>query len=209
MPPGAATHGNRCQTVAGRTHPWRVTRQRRRHFRRGVLGGLRALPIAAEIHRRAAAHRQPRDAINLLAVADAAQVLAPGRLLGVANKIGSGDMVVVSEFAAPQTREIGFRAVGAGAIDAVALLVVDPLHGEASVQRVPGRLSSACTVVPLAIRRRMAATASASAANTCAKVRPPRSHMATTTRRLPDWVSASRRSIRSAARFSGRMWPPK
>src|SRR4051812_22180618 len=37
MPPGAATHGNRCQTVAGRTHPWRVTRQRRRHFRRGVL----------------------------------------------------------------------------------------------------------------------------------------------------------------------------
>src|SRR3954468_22463000 len=38
MPPGAATHGNRCQTVAGRTHPWRVTRQRRRHFRRGVLG---------------------------------------------------------------------------------------------------------------------------------------------------------------------------
>src|SRR3954452_22704590 len=38
MPPGAATHGNRCQTVAGRTHPWRVTRQRTRHFRRGVLG---------------------------------------------------------------------------------------------------------------------------------------------------------------------------
>src|SRR3954466_14294211 len=37
MPPGAATHGNRCQTVAGRTHPWRGTRQRRRHFRRGVL----------------------------------------------------------------------------------------------------------------------------------------------------------------------------
>src|SRR3954449_9416128 len=37
MPPGAATHGNRCQTVAGRTHPWRGTRQRRPHFPRGVL----------------------------------------------------------------------------------------------------------------------------------------------------------------------------
>src|SRR5947209_8658140 len=32
--------------------------------------------------------------------------------------------------------------------------------------------------------------------------------MTTTTRRLPDWFSASRRSIRSAARFSGRTWPP-
>src|SRR4051794_196923 len=47
MPPGAATHGNRCQTVAGRTHPWRVTRQRRRHFRRGVLAFCRILPLAA------------------------------------------------------------------------------------------------------------------------------------------------------------------
>src|SRR3954449_5825498 len=44
MPPGAATHGNRCQTVAGRTHPWRVTRQRRRHFRRGVLAVCDADP---------------------------------------------------------------------------------------------------------------------------------------------------------------------
>src|SRR3954469_17343998 len=49
MPPGAATHGNRCQTVAGRTHPWRVTRQRRRHFRRGVLA--RREPRLAEIAR--------------------------------------------------------------------------------------------------------------------------------------------------------------
>src|SRR4051812_19677135 len=45
MPPGAATHGNRCQTVAGRTHSWRVTRQRRRHFRRGVLALLTVVEV--------------------------------------------------------------------------------------------------------------------------------------------------------------------
>jgi hypothetical protein len=55
----------------------------------------------------------------------------------------------------------------------------------------------------------MPATASASMRNTCARVRPPRSRMATTTWRVPVWFSVSRRSTRSAARFSGRMWPPK
>lgn len=77
------------------------------------------MPVAAEIHRRPAPHRQSDHAVDLLAVADAAQVLAPGRLLGIANKIGSGDVVVMSEFAATQTGEVGFRAIGAGAVDAV------------------------------------------------------------------------------------------
>src|SRR4051794_37485947 len=49
MPPGAATHGNRCQTVAGRTHPWRITRQRRRHFRRGVLAAVTARRSSAAL----------------------------------------------------------------------------------------------------------------------------------------------------------------
>src|SRR6185369_6152333 len=103
------------------------------------LGGSRALPVSAKIHRRWTPHRQPGHAVDLLAVADAAQVLAPGGLLGVAQKIPPGDVVVMTEFAAAQTREVGFRAIGAGAVDAVALLVVDPLHGEAGMQRIPGR----------------------------------------------------------------------
>src|SRR5690349_18285776 len=76
--------------------------------------------------------------MRLPAVADAAQVLPPSRLLGVADEIRSGDVVVMSEFAAAQAGEIGLRAIGAGAVNAVAILVVDPLHGEPGVQRIPG-----------------------------------------------------------------------
>jgi hypothetical protein len=103
------------------------------------LSGPGALPVATEIDRRPASHCQPDDAIHLLAVTDAAEVLAPGRLSGVTDEIGSGDVVVMSEFAAAQAGEIGFRGIGAGTVDAEAVLVVDPLHGEAGVQRVPRR----------------------------------------------------------------------
>src|SRR5689334_22750159 len=59
----------------------------------------------------------------------------PGR----SGKDTPGDMMMMAEFAPAQAREIGFRAIGAGAGDTVALLVVDPPHGELGVQRVPGR----------------------------------------------------------------------
>jgi hypothetical protein len=45
----------------------------------------------------------------------------------------------MSEFASAQTGEIGLRAIGAGAADAEAVLVIDPLHDEAGMQRVPRR----------------------------------------------------------------------
>jgi hypothetical protein len=45
----------------------------------------------------------------------------------------------MSEFASAQTGEIGLRAIDAGAADAEAVLVIDPLHGEAGMQRVPRR----------------------------------------------------------------------
>jgi hypothetical protein len=82
----------------------------------GLSGLSRALPVAAEINRRSASHRQANHAIHLLAVTDAAQIFAPCRLLGVTNKIRSGDMMMMPEFAAAQTGEKGFRAVGAGAV---------------------------------------------------------------------------------------------
>jgi hypothetical protein len=40
-------------------------------------------------------------------------------------------------------REVGFGAIDAGAVDAIALLVVDPLNGKAGMQRVQAGLSSA------------------------------------------------------------------
>src|SRR3984885_5585555 len=91
-----------------------------------------------EIDRGPTPHRQPDDAVDLLAVADAAAVLTPRHFLGVAEKIPPGDMVMVPEFAAPQAREIGFGGIGAGAVEAVGFLMVDPLHRKAGVQLVPG-----------------------------------------------------------------------
>ena len=86
-----------------------------------------------------AVHRPADDAMHLLAVADAAEILAPGRFLGVAHEIRPGNVVVMAEFAPAQAAEVGFSAVGAGIVDAVAVLVVDPPHREPGVQPVPGR----------------------------------------------------------------------
>ena len=57
--------------------------------------------------------------MRLLAVADAAQVFPPCCLLRIADEIGTGDMVMVSQLAAAQAREKRLCPVGAGAIDAV------------------------------------------------------------------------------------------
>jgi len=97
------------------------------------------LPGAAEVDRWAASHRQADDALPLLAVADPAQVLWTCRLLRVSDEIGAGDVVVVPQLTAAQAGEVGLCPVGAGAVDAVAVLVVDPLHGEHGVKGVPGR----------------------------------------------------------------------
>jgi hypothetical protein len=62
----------------------------------------------------------------------------PGLPFSLSGQGTAGDVVVMAEFAATQKREVGLRAIGAGAVDAIALLVVDPSHGEAGTQRVPG-----------------------------------------------------------------------
>ena len=105
----------------------------------GVSGGLSALPVSAEIDRGRAPHRQSDDAVRLFAVADAAQVLAPGCLLGIAEQVGPGDVMMVAEFGPAQSGEVGFCPIGAGTTDAVTVLVIDTLHGKAGMQRVPGR----------------------------------------------------------------------
>src|SRR6185437_1318233 len=51
------------------------------------------------------------------------------------------------------------------------------------------------------MRARIVGTTASSDEETWGTVRPPRSRMTTTTRRLPDWFSASLRSIRSAQVF--------
>jgi len=68
--------------------------------------------------------------MHLLTVADAAGIFSPACFLGVAEEIRPGDVVMMPELAAAQAREVGLRAIGAGAVDAVAVLMVDPLHRE-------------------------------------------------------------------------------
>src|SRR5208283_1760070 len=58
--------------------------------------------------------------------------------LGVANQIRPRNVVVMAKLAATQARKVGLRTIRAGAVYTEAILMVDPLHGEAGVQRVPG-----------------------------------------------------------------------
>ena len=60
--------------------------------------GLSPLPVAAKIDRGRTTHRESGETAHLLAVAGAAEVFAPSGFLSVSGKIGSGDMVMVSEF---------------------------------------------------------------------------------------------------------------
>ena len=50
--------------------------------------------------------------MHLVAIAGAAQVFTPGRFLRVTDEIRSGNMVMVSKFAATQAGEIRFCAIG-------------------------------------------------------------------------------------------------
>ena len=140
------------------------------------------MPVAAEVNRRPAPHGQASNAEDLIAIADAAQVFTPGGFLGIAKQIRPGNVVVMAKLAATQAGKVGLRAIRAGAVYAEAILMVDPLHRKAVVQRVPrgafigmhrGALGDAQPD-----RRH--------GVSTCASVRAPRSRIATTTWRLPD-----------------------
>jgi hypothetical protein len=80
--------------------------------------------VAAEIDRGPAPHRRPDDAVDLLAVADAAAVLMPCHFLIATVKMRPGDVMMMAEFAAPQTREIGFGGIGPCSASAVGPPVV-------------------------------------------------------------------------------------
>src|SRR5262245_60906290 len=54
------------------------------------------LPIAVEVHRLLAPQRQLGDPARLLAIGHAPAVLAPCRLLGKAQQVGIGDVVMVA-----------------------------------------------------------------------------------------------------------------
>ena len=91
------------------------------------------LPIAAEIDARLVVHRQPDKPVNLEAVRLFAVILAPCGLLGEADQVGAGDMMVVADFATAHPAEEGLGVVRVDlARQAVGFLMIDP------VQCVPG-----------------------------------------------------------------------
>jgi hypothetical protein len=80
--------------------------------------------------------------------------------------------------------------------------VIDPVSVVTAVQDTQAADSSTSMTVPDATSERIVGTAALSRGTTTGTARPLRSRMMTTTWRLPVRSSASRRSRRSARRFS-------
>jgi hypothetical protein len=66
-----------------------------------------------------------------------AQVFTPSHFAGVLIKMGPRDMVMLADLRLPQPGEIALRLVCAGAIRAIGLTMIDPLHLEACMKIIP------------------------------------------------------------------------
>ena len=74
------------------------------------------LPIAAEVHRRAAARDQAHHRADLLAGAVPAMIFAPRQFPRIPDQIDPGDVMIMADLAAPRPGEEGLRPVGAGVV---------------------------------------------------------------------------------------------
>ena len=83
--------------------------------------------------------RRVDDDQILLAVGNAAVVLAPRHFCGVRVQVRAGDMMVNADLGATDAREKRLSVIRASAAVAVRLLMIDPLRQIAGVQRVPMR----------------------------------------------------------------------
>ena len=63
-----------------------------------------------------------------------AHVFAPSHFAGVLIKMGPRDMVMLADLRSPQPGEIALRLVCAGAIRAIRLAMIDPLHLKACMK---------------------------------------------------------------------------
>jgi hypothetical protein len=70
-----------------------------------------ALPVSGEIDTRLIRHGQTRNAGHLLAVGDAAHILAESRLLSVADQVRPADVVVMPNLAAAQPGKVFFGPI--------------------------------------------------------------------------------------------------
>lgn len=94
----------------------------------GRAADLRALPVPAEINTRLAHAGEERDHAELVAIGVAAMIFAPCCLLCVAREVRSSDVMVMSDFSATHAAKEFLRAVRAGPVSAIGLLMVDTAH---------------------------------------------------------------------------------
>jgi hypothetical protein len=80
---------------------------------------------------------QTATCIELRAGGFAAHVLAPRHFAGILAKMGPGDVLMLADLRAPEPGDIAFGLVRAGAIRAIRLAMIDPLHLEARMKIVP------------------------------------------------------------------------
>jgi hypothetical protein len=95
------------------------------------------LPIPAEIDGRSPLHRPTGDVMYLGAVAHAAVVFPPESFLSIPEQIDARDMMMVASFGPTPPPEIFLCHVRAGTVEAIGLLMIDPLHFERRVQAIP------------------------------------------------------------------------
>ena len=81
--------------------------------------------------------RRAHDQAVLLAVADAAVILAPIHFSGVGRQIRAGDLVMNADLRAAQTGEEAFRLIGRSAVVAIGHGVVDALGHVARMESIP------------------------------------------------------------------------
>jgi hypothetical protein len=78
-----------------------------------------SLPISGEVHGLASLHCKGGHAAHLIAIRDAAIILAPRRLLRIAKQIRACNVMVNARFSTAQAGETFLGLVGAGTIEAL------------------------------------------------------------------------------------------
>jgi hypothetical protein len=75
--------------------------------------------------------------IELCSGGFAAHVFAPCHFTGILAKVGPGNVVMLANLRAPQPGDIAFGLVRAGAVLAVSLAMINPLHFKAGMKIIP------------------------------------------------------------------------
>jgi hypothetical protein len=89
------------------------------------------LPIARKINALAALHCQRRNPAHLIAIRDAPVIFPPRTFLRITEEVRTCNMVVNADLSASQAAEVLFGPIGAGSVERIGFLIVDPFDFKA------------------------------------------------------------------------------